>query len=164
MIYVTLSFVGLLLLQNAYHHHALRLPTRHASAYRLGKVPGLASRPISDMAQRSHVIYKMRDLPNLTTAFLRNVFTLILTVVGIIWLSPEIWLGWLYWPERWRWASGFLSCPYMNGALICVCKPTWAVCCFFDSVAGAGSHPGTWGRAGGTTEHEGLASGGGGRR
>ncbi|MCB9421197.1 MAG: ATP-binding cassette domain-containing protein [Ardenticatenaceae bacterium] len=94
---VTLFLVGLLLLQMRITAHALRLGRQLDMRLRIAfleKVPRLLdqyfhSRPISDMAQRSHVIYKMRDLPNLTTAFLRNVFTLILTVVGIIWLSPE---------------------------------------------------------------------------
>lgn len=99
---VTLFLVGLLLLQMRITAHALRLGRALDMRLRIAfleKVPRLRdqyfhSRPTSDMAQRSHSIYKMRDLPNLTTAFLRNVFTLILTTAGIIWLSPETaWLA-----------------------------------------------------------------------
>lgn len=94
---VTLFLVGLLLLQMRITAHALRLGRQLDMRLRMAfleKVPRLLdqyfhSRPISDMAQRSHAIYKMRDLPNLAAAFLRNVFTLILTTAGIIWLSPE---------------------------------------------------------------------------
>jgi ATP-binding cassette subfamily B protein len=99
---VTLFLIGLLLLQMRITAHALRLGRALDIYLRIAfleKVPRLLdqyfhSRPTSDMAQRSHSVYKMRDLPNLTAAFLRNVFTLILTTAGIIWLSPETtWLA-----------------------------------------------------------------------
>ena len=59
----------------------------------LEKIPRLRdqyfySRPNSDMAQRSHSIHHLRRLPNLAAAFLRASFTLILTTLAIIWLSP----------------------------------------------------------------------------
>ncbi len=118
---VTLFLIGLLLLQMRITAHALRLGRALDMRLRIAfleKVPRLRdqyfhSRPTSDMAQRSHAIYKMRDLPNLTAAFLRNVFTLILTTIGIIWLSPETaWLAVLAGAA----ALGFpiFILPYMN--------------------------------------------------
>lgn len=99
---VTLFLIGLLLLQMRITAHALRLGRHLDIRLRIAfleKIPRLRdqyfhSRPTSDMAQRSHSLYKMRDLLNLAAAFLRNVFTLILTTAGIIWLSPETaWLA-----------------------------------------------------------------------
>lgn len=94
---VTLFALGLMLLQMRITAHALRLGRQLDLRLRIAfleKLPRLRdqyfhSRPTSDMAQRSHVIYKMRDLPNLAAALLRNIFTLVLTTAGIIWLSPE---------------------------------------------------------------------------
>ncbi len=93
---VILFLIGLLLLQMRITAHALRLGRHLDMQMRIAfleKIPRLRdqyfhSRPASDMAQRSHFIYKMRDLPNLGAALLRNIFTLILTTAGIIWLSP----------------------------------------------------------------------------
>lgn len=99
---VLLFLIGLLLLQMRITAHALRLGRSLDMRLRIAfleKVPRLRdqyfhSRPTSDMAQRSHSAYKMRDLPNLTVAFIRNIFTLVLTTAGIIWLSPETaWLA-----------------------------------------------------------------------
>ncbi len=94
---VFLFVIGLLLLQMRITAHALRLGRQLDMRLRIAfleKIPRLRdqyfhSRPTSDMAQRSHFIYKMRDMPNMSVAFLRNIFTLILTTIGIIWLSPK---------------------------------------------------------------------------
>lgn len=94
---VMLFIIGLLLLQMRITAHALRIGRQLDLRMRISfleKIPRLRdqyfhSRPTSDMAQRSHFIYKIRDLPNLGAGLLRNVFTLILTTGGIIWLSPQ---------------------------------------------------------------------------
>ncbi|MCP4427062.1 MAG: ATP-binding cassette domain-containing protein [Chloroflexi bacterium] len=93
---VLLFIAALLLLQMRITAHALRLGRHLDMRLRIAfleKIPRLRdqyfySRPTSDMAKRSHSIHKMRNLPNLSAAFLRNIFTLILTTIGIIWLSP----------------------------------------------------------------------------
>ncbi len=41
------------------------------------------------MAQRSHIIRKIRNLPNMVVIVLRNMFTILFTTLGIIWLSPQ---------------------------------------------------------------------------
>jgi len=46
------------------------------------------SRPISDMAERSHSIQGIRALPGFGGQLLRTVFQFILTIAGIIWLDP----------------------------------------------------------------------------
>jgi ABC-type bacteriocin/lantibiotic exporter with double-glycine peptidase domain len=46
------------------------------------------SRPISDMADRSHNAHRLRFLPGLATELPRWILTLLLTVGGIIWISP----------------------------------------------------------------------------
>lgn len=47
-----------------------------------------ASRLVSDMAERSHGIHRLRDLPVLGRRFLRAAFQLPLTAAGLIWLDP----------------------------------------------------------------------------
>jgi len=69
-----------------------RLETRLRIAF-LKKIPRLSdryfqSRLISDMAERSHKVHRLRDVPNLGAELLRWVFTLILTTAGLIWLDP----------------------------------------------------------------------------
>jgi ATP-binding cassette subfamily B protein len=118
---VILFLFGVLLLQMRITSHALRLGRGLDMRLRIAfyeKIPRLRdqyfhSRPTSDMAQRSHSTFRMRDLPNLASAFLRNVFTLILTTAGIIWLSPETaWLAVLTGAA----AIGFpvIILPYLN--------------------------------------------------
>ncbi len=48
----------------------------------------LASRPISDMAERSHHIHRLRQIPLLASLFLRAVFQLTFIVVGLFLLLP----------------------------------------------------------------------------
>ncbi len=69
-----------------------RLETRLRIAF-LEKIPRLTdqyfrSRLTSDMAQRSHAVHALRQLPSLASRFVRAVFELLLTVGGIIWLDP----------------------------------------------------------------------------
>lgn len=69
------------------------LETRLRMAF-LEKIPRLRdqyihSRPVSDMAHRAHVIHRIRNLPSLGYRFLLAGFTLLFTLVGVIWLSPE---------------------------------------------------------------------------
>ena len=59
----------------------------------LRKIPRLGdryfqSRLRSDMTERSHSIYRIRRLPDLGAQWLRFVFELVLTAVGIAWLDP----------------------------------------------------------------------------
>jgi ATP-binding cassette subfamily B protein len=59
------------------------------------KIPRLGdqyfrSRLISDMAERSHAIHTLRELPTLAARLIRAVFKIILCTVGIIWLDPSI--------------------------------------------------------------------------
>ena len=59
----------------------------------LEKIPRLndryfQSRLSSDMAERSHSIHSVRNLPVIATGLLRSSFTLLLTVAGIGWLDP----------------------------------------------------------------------------
>jgi ATP-binding cassette subfamily B protein len=69
-----------------------RLELRLRMAF-LEKIPRLGdryfqSRPISDMAQRSHVVQQLRTLPDFAGHFLRAIFEMLLTVAGIAWLDP----------------------------------------------------------------------------
>lgn len=52
------------------------------------------SRPGSDMAERSHNLHNLRQLPPLVETLLHAVFHLAATMVGIIYLAPEL-SGWL---------------------------------------------------------------------
>jgi len=69
-----------------------RLETRLRIAF-LQKIPRLGdryfqSRLTSDMAERSHSVQRIRNLPNLGSQLTRGVFELLLTVAGITWLDP----------------------------------------------------------------------------
>ena len=69
-----------------------QLETRLRIAF-LEKIPRLndryfASRLISDMAQRSHAIHQVRQLPELGRQLLRAGWLTLLTAGGIIWLDP----------------------------------------------------------------------------
>jgi ATP-binding cassette subfamily B protein len=60
----------------------------------LEKIPRLGdryfhSRLKSDMTERSHMIHRIRHLPDLVGQLLRSTFELILTAVGIAWLDPK---------------------------------------------------------------------------
>jgi ATP-binding cassette subfamily B protein len=68
-----------------------RLELRLRMAF-LAKIPRLGdryfqSRPISDMAQRSHVGQQLRTLPDFAGHLLRAIFEMLLTVIGIAWLD-----------------------------------------------------------------------------
>ena len=59
----------------------------------LRKIPRLgdryfATRPVSDMAERVHAIHGVRALPELAVQLGRNVFEILLTAAGIVWLDP----------------------------------------------------------------------------
>ncbi|MGZ8284913.1 MAG: ATP-binding cassette domain-containing protein [Allosphingosinicella sp.] len=63
----------------------------------LAKIPRLNdryfhSRPISDMADRSHNIQAVRGVPGLGLALIRSVFELSITFVGVLILAPGQWL------------------------------------------------------------------------
>lgn len=88
--------VALLLVRIQIIGTALRLgrglETRLRMAF-LAKIPRLhdryfQSRLMSDMAERSHSVHQLRRLPTLGTNLIQQTLTLILTVVGIIWLDP----------------------------------------------------------------------------
>jgi len=69
-----------------------RLETRLRIAF-LKKIPRLGdryfqSRLTSDMAERSHSVQRIRNLPNLGSQLTRGAFELLLTVAGIAWLDP----------------------------------------------------------------------------
>jgi ATP-binding cassette subfamily B protein len=49
----------------------------------------LRSRLVSDMAERSHSVELIRQLPGVGVQFLGTVFQLLMTIAGIIWLAPE---------------------------------------------------------------------------
>lgn len=48
----------------------------------------LQSRPMSDMAERSHNSHQLRQLPELAGRFVRQVLEIVLSATGIIWLAP----------------------------------------------------------------------------
>ena len=69
-----------------------RLETRLRQAF-LEKIPRLSdryfqSRLMSDMTERSHMIHRIRHLPELGGQMMRLVLELALTAVGIAWLDP----------------------------------------------------------------------------
>jgi ABC-type bacteriocin/lantibiotic exporter with double-glycine peptidase domain len=65
----------------------------------LDKIPKLGdryfqSRLKSDMADRSHMLHRVRQMPNLGGQLLRNGFELALTAAGIVWIDPQaLWLA-----------------------------------------------------------------------
>jgi ABC-type bacteriocin/lantibiotic exporter with double-glycine peptidase domain len=75
----------------------LRLGRKLESTLRvrfLAKIPRLGdryfqSRPISDMAARSHSVHQLRQAPSHAADFLRALCQIALTVAGIGWLYPE---------------------------------------------------------------------------
>jgi ATP-binding cassette subfamily B protein len=93
-----LAFAGILLLiEFPIAAGFLRLGRRIESRLRmtlLQRIPHLGdryfhSRLTSDMAERSHSLHALRLLPSLGEDFLRTVFELLLTTVGIVWIDPE---------------------------------------------------------------------------
>ena len=75
----------------------LRLGRKLESALRcrfLAKIPRLGdryfqSRPISDMAARSHNVHRLRQAPDFAAEFLRAILQMAVTIGGIAWLYPE---------------------------------------------------------------------------
>jgi ATP-binding cassette subfamily B protein len=64
----------------------------------LAKIPRLNdryfhSRPISDMADRSHNIQAVRGVPGLGLSLIRTVFELTITFIGVLILAPGQWLN-----------------------------------------------------------------------
>jgi ATP-binding cassette subfamily B protein len=62
----------------------------------LAKIPRLNdryfhSRPISDMADRSHNIQSVRGVPGLGLSLIRSVFELGITFAGVLILAPDVW-------------------------------------------------------------------------
>jgi ATP-binding cassette subfamily B protein len=60
----------------------------------LEKIPRLhdryfSSRPISDMAERSHAIHQIRLLPRLLGQFSRTALALLITATAIAWIDPD---------------------------------------------------------------------------
>lgn len=86
----------LLLLDLSAHQGVLRTGRRLEALLRitlLRKIPRLSdryfqSRPTSDMAERSHNLWRIRLLPTMGWAITRRAFEIILTFLAITWLSP----------------------------------------------------------------------------
>src|SRR5262249_53553754 len=79
---------------------ALRLGRRLENLIRarfLEKLPRLPdryfhSRPVSDMASRSHQVHQLRSGPELAASFLRILCEIVFTLGGIYWLDPGAFL------------------------------------------------------------------------
>lgn len=92
-----LFLAALLLLEWPITGGVLRLGRQLEARMRIAfleKIPRLSdryfqSRPVSDMAERSHQVHHLRQLPALGSGFLRTVFSLMLTTAGIIWIDPS---------------------------------------------------------------------------
>lgn len=72
-----------------------RLEMRFREAF-LQKLPRIAdaffhSRLTSDMAERSHAVYRLRALPGIAGQLLHTAFQLVLTTAAIIWIDPGLW-------------------------------------------------------------------------
>jgi ATP-binding cassette subfamily B protein len=70
-----------------------RLETRLRMAF-LAKIPRLGdryfhSRPVSDMAERSHSLHQVRQLPQLSSQLVRSGFELLVTTAGLVWIEPS---------------------------------------------------------------------------
>jgi ATP-binding cassette subfamily B protein len=92
-----LSFILLLLLMEySITKMLLRFGRRLESRFRtlfLQKIPQLGdryfhSRPNSDLAERSHRLSALRQLPDLAGTLIQSLFSLLATVAGLIWLVP----------------------------------------------------------------------------
>jgi len=95
---LTLAFAVLLLaLEWSLTGSLLRMGRKLENRLRIAfltKLPELGdryfqSRLVSDMAERSHSIHKLRLLPDLGRQLLRSTFEILLISAGIIWLAPE---------------------------------------------------------------------------
>ena len=95
---LVLAFFALALALEAPLAFALRRLGRHLDArLRIAFVTAiprlgdryLASRPISDMAERVHSGHVLRDLPLVLARLLRALFELLLTALALAWLAPE---------------------------------------------------------------------------
>jgi len=95
--FLLLFLVALLLLDlplvSAAWNLGRRLEMRLRIAF-LEKLPRLSdryfhSRLTSDMAERAQSIHRLRMLPEVGSHLMRAVFTLVVTVVAIVWLSPS---------------------------------------------------------------------------
>jgi ATP-binding cassette subfamily B protein len=90
-------FAALLGVEFSLRKNLLRLGRRLECGLRIrfqDKLPRLEdryfrSRPISDMADRSHNVHQLRQAPELVAQFLRPVFELLLTTAAIAWLFPQ---------------------------------------------------------------------------
>jgi ATP-binding cassette subfamily B protein len=62
----------------------------------LEKLPKLSdryfqSRPVSDMAERSHILHRLRHLPDQWRQLILATSQLIVTAAGVVWLDPSAW-------------------------------------------------------------------------
>jgi len=93
---LVLFLVALLVLELPVVATVLRMGRRLDTRLRMlfmDKIPRLGdryfhSRLTSDMTERSHTVFLLRMLPVLGAQFLRLSFSLVLTLLGIIWLDP----------------------------------------------------------------------------
>lgn len=94
---LVLFLAGLLFLEFPVASSLLRLGRHLEARLRrafLEKMPRLGdryfqSRLKSDMTERSHMIHRIRHLPELGGQLLRSSFELVLTAAGIVWLDPR---------------------------------------------------------------------------
>jgi len=102
VIMVLLFAAGLLLLELSKASGVFRLGRRLEIRLRMAflkKIPKLkdryfSSRPISDMAHRSHLLHILRKLPDLGAQFFVVLFEILITTAGIIWIAPScLWLA-----------------------------------------------------------------------
>jgi ABC-type bacteriocin/lantibiotic exporter with double-glycine peptidase domain len=92
---VFLFMLGILLLDTALFNIVFRMGRRFETRLRIAlleKIPRLGdryfhSRLISDMAQRAYQLWQLRLLPQLGFRFVRQIFRLLLTAGGILWLA-----------------------------------------------------------------------------
>lgn len=95
-----LGFVGMLITMDlAIGHEVMRQGRQLEARLRmalLAKLPRLndryfQSRPITDMADRSHNIAMVRMVPGLGLQFVQAMFDLVLTFAGILLIAPDTW-------------------------------------------------------------------------
>ena len=51
----------------------------------------LRSRPVSDMAERSHNLHRLHELPEVGGEVLRTVLVAVFTAMALVWLRPSSW-------------------------------------------------------------------------
>jgi ABC-type bacteriocin/lantibiotic exporter with double-glycine peptidase domain len=71
-----------------------RLETRLRIAF-LKKIPRLSdryfhSRLTSDMTSRAHGLRSLRNLPGMVVGFVLSVFSMLMTIAGVVWLQPHL--------------------------------------------------------------------------